>query len=75
MLARQPAAEDVVDDDGGDVAGRAAMVEEHERDAAVGQPLEIALILACGIDDDAADALTRQGVERALLIGRLARRR
>ena len=65
MLAREPAAEDVVDDGGRDVARRAAMVEEHERDAAVGQPLEIALVLTGRIDDDPADTLTRERVERA----------
>ena len=69
MLAGEPAAEDVVDDDGGDVAGRAAMVEKHERDAAVGQPFEIALVLARGVDDDPAHALPRQRVERAPLVG------
>ena len=69
MLTGQPAAEHVVDDDGRDVTGRAAMVEEHERDTAVGQPFEIALVLARGIDDDPADALARQRVERAPLVG------
>jgi hypothetical protein len=42
VLAGEPAAEDVVDDDRGDMAGRAAMVEQHERDAAIRQPFEIA---------------------------------
>ena len=69
MLAGKPAAEHVVDDDGRDVAGRAAMVEEHERDAAVGQPFEIALVLARGIDDDPAHALARERIERAPLVG------
>src|SRR4029453_16291545 len=41
--AAQPAAGDVVDDDGRDVTGRASVVEKDERDAAVGEPFEIAL--------------------------------
>ena len=69
VLAGEPAAEDVVDDDRGDVAGRAAMVEQHERDAAVRQPFEIALVLARRVDDDPAHALTRERIERALLVG------
>ena len=41
VLAGQPAAEDVVDDDGRDVAGGATVIEQHERDPAVGQPLDV----------------------------------
>ena len=69
VLAGKPAAEDVVDDDRRDVAGRATMVEQDERDAAVGQPLEVALVLARGVDDDPAHALPRQRIERAPLVG------
>ena len=68
VLAGEPPAEDVVDDDRRDEAGRAAMVEQHEGDPALGQPLEVALVLAGRVDDHAADALPCERFERAALV-------
>ena len=71
VLAGKAAPEDVVDDDRRDVAGRTTMVEQDERDSAVGQPLEVALVLARGVDDDSPHALSRQRIESTALVGQV----